>query len=61
MKTLIIETENKLWNAYKATRDALGYDHADTRAAFALYNEMLKHLTAAIWKQLKNTLGFSKT
>ena len=47
-KKLIIKEESRLWNAYKATRDALGYDHADTRAAFALYNEMLKHLTAAI-------------
>lgn len=52
MKTqLIIETENKLWNDYKAKRDQLGYDHEDTRAALALYNEMLKHLNEAIWKQ----------
>lgn len=41
---LIIETENKLWNDYKTKRDQLGYDHADTRAAFALYNEMLNQL-----------------
>jgi hypothetical protein len=44
----IIQEEARLWNAYEVTRDALGYDHADTRLAFALYNEMLKHLIAAI-------------
>ena len=49
-KDQIIQEEARLWNAYEATRDALGYDHSDTRLAFALYNEMLKHLIAAIWK-----------
>ena len=59
MKTqVIIETENKLWNDYVTKRDALGYGHEDTRLAFALYNEMLKHLIEAIWKQLNS---YSKT
>ena len=57
-KDQIIQEEARLWNAYEATRDALGYDHADTRLAFALYNEMLKHLIEAIWKQLNS---YSKT
>ena len=57
-KEQIIETENKLWNDYVTKRDALGYGHEDTRLAFALYNEMLKHLIEAIWKQLNS---YSKT
>ena len=47
-KDQIIQEEARLWNDYKAKRDQLGYDHEDTRAAFALYNEMLKHLNEAI-------------
>ncbi len=46
-KLMLVE-EEKLWQEYVTKRDALGYGHEDTRLAFALYNEMLKHLIKAI-------------
>lgn len=39
---LMLAEEEKLWQDYKSKRDALGFDHKETKHAFALYNLMLK-------------------
>jgi hypothetical protein len=41
---LMLAEEEKLWQDYKTKRDTLGFDHAETKHAFALYNLMLKLL-----------------
>lgn len=39
---LMLAEEDKLWQDYKSKRDALGFDHKETKHAFSLYNLMLK-------------------
>ena len=39
---LMLAEEEKLWQEYKAKRDALGSDHKETKHALALYNLILK-------------------